>query len=628
MIKELFKSRRFITVLSMALTLVIMVISNFFIPSDTMPVEFSTVPILSLLLGPYAIVGFLIVEVLNWIFFFKVTNPQFILFNGVFVILLGTLPWKLWYCIQNKNGFEVPNMNSLYNFIKELVILLIIALESYILINNDLCMIETPNMNLYFSTAVMSFVLLLIFIGLFGRFKIPVYTPRMQFKKILPKKIYDLSLLISICILVGIILTKNFNNNYIVILSLIFTTIFLIKPYEKGVFDIDSTIKLNMFYKVCISIFIIIIILSLFITISIVGAVNLIYHFNEEVNREVLFYDYVSIFANFIIVFLIPLIIYMLFLERQMINPIKQLSKYLSNDIDTYDDVERLENNLNSITVKNEIKSLSESLIDMEKNLVDYGEELIEVTSEKERYETELKLAHDIQNSMIPTDFENFNENKGFDIWGSMEAAREVGGDFYDYFQINEDNIGFVIGDVSGKGVTAALIMVKAMTLIQDYAKQYKDLSKVFYEVNNELCKGNAEGLFVTCWFGRLNTKTGEVTYINAGHNPPLIKRESGFEYLNSEPDLVLAAMEDIPYEEHAIQLGHSDMIYLYTDGVTEANDNYKGFYGEERLKNILNNHKNDDLNIIVDSIKKDIDDFCNNQEHFDDTTMFILRFN
>lgn len=628
MIKELFKSRRFITVFSMALTLVIMVISNFFIPSDTMPVEFSTVPILSLLLGPYAIVGFLIVEVLNWIFFFKVTNPQFILFNGVFVILLGTLPWKLWYCIQNKNGFEVPNMNSLYNFIKELVILLIIALESYILINNDLCMIETPNMNLYFSTAVMSFVLLLIFIGLFGRFKIPVYTPRMQFKKILPKKIYDLSLLISICILVGIILTKNFNNNYIVILSLIFTTIFLIKPYEKGVFDIDSTIKLNMFYKVCISIFIIIIILSLFITISIVGAVNLIYHFNEEVNREVLFYDYVSIFANFIIVFLIPLIIYMLFLERQMINPIKQLSKYLSNDIDTYDDVERLENNLNSITVKNEIKSLSESLIDMEKNLVDYGEELIEVTSEKERYETELKLAHDIQNSMIPTDFENFNENKGFDIWGSMEAAREVGGDFYDYFQINEDNIGFVIGDVSGKGVTAALIMVKAMTLIQDYAKQYKDLSKVFYEVNNELCKGNAEGLFVTCWFGRINTKTGEVTYINAGHNPPLIKRESGFEYLNSEPDLVLAAMEDMPYEEHAIQLGHSDMIYLYTDGVTEANDNYKGFYGEERLKNILNNHKNDDLNIIVDSIKKDIDDFCNNQEHFDDTTMFILRFN
>lgn len=346
------------------------------------------------------------------------------------------------------------------------------------------------------------------------------------------------------------------------------------------------------------------------------------------VNREVLFYYYVSTFANFIIVFLIPLIIYMLFLERQMINPIKQLSKYLSNDIDTYDDVERLENNLNSITVKNEIKSLSESLIDMEKNLVDYGEELIEVTSEKERYETELKLAHDIQTSMIPTDFENFNENKGFDIWGSMEAAREVGGDFYDYFQINEDNIGFVIGDVSGKGVTAALIMVKAMTLIQDYAKQYKDLSKVFYEVNNELCKGNAEGLFVTCWFGRLNTKTGEVTYINAGHNPPLIKRESGFEYLNSEPDLVLAAMEDMPYEEHAIQLGHSDMIYLYTDGVTEANDNYKGFYGEERLKNILNNHKNDDLNIIVDSIKKDIDDFCNNQEHFDDTTMFILRFN
>jgi len=179
---------------------------------------------------------------------------------------------------------------------------------------------------------------------------------------------------------------------------------------------------------------------------------------------------------------------------------------------------------------------------------------------------------------------------------------------------------------VSGKGVTAALIMVKAMTLIQEYAKQYSDLSKVFYEVNNELCEGNSETLFVTCWLGRINTKTGEVSYVNAGHNPPLVKNGDSFEYLNSSPDLVLAAMEDMPYETHEIHLNSNDTIFLYTDGVTEANDNYNGFYGDERLKNILNEHQDDELNVIIDCVKKDIDEFCNSQEQFDDTTMIIVR--
>ncbi|MBE6509629.1 MAG: serine/threonine-protein phosphatase, partial [Methanobrevibacter sp.] len=225
-----------------------------------------------------------------------------------------------------------------------------------------------------------------------------------------------------------------------------------------------------------------------------------------------------------------------------------------------------------------------------------------------------------------PTKFAEFYEGKNITLWGSMEAAREVGGDFYDYFDIDDEHVGFVIGDVSGKGVTAALIMVKAMTLIQEYAKQYNDLSKVFYEVNNELCEGNSETLFVTCWLGKINTRTGKVSYVNAGHNPPLVKKGDGFEYLNSSPDLVLAAMEDMPYETHEIQLNSNDAIFLYTDGVTEANDNYNGFYGDERLKNILNEHQNDEVSAIIDCVKKDIDEFCNSQEQFDDTTMIIVR--
>ena len=193
-------------------------------------------------------------------------------------------------------------------------------------------------------------------------------------------------------------------------------------------------------------------------------------------------------------------------------------------------------------------------------------------------------------------------------------------------FQIDDDNIGIVIGDVSGKGVTAALIMVKAMTLIQDYAIHYEDLSEVFYEVNNLLCEGNVEALFVTCWFGKINFKTKKLSYINAGHNPPLIKQKDKFEYLNMDPDVVLAIMEDMPYETHEIQLESGDAIILYTDGITEANYEYNDFYGEERLNDIVNKHKNDDLENIINSVKKDMDDFCDNHEQFDDTTMFAIR--
>lgn len=207
-----------------------------------------------------------------------------------------------------------------------------------------------------------------------------------------------------------------------------------------------------------------------------------------------------------------------------------------------------------------------------------------------------------------------------------MKAAREVGGDFHDYFEIDDENIGFVIGDVSGKGVTAALIMVKAMTSIQDFSKEFDDLSEVFFKLNNELCRGNVEDLFVT-WLGKLNIKTGELSYVNAGHNSPLIKQSNGdFNYLDTEHGLVLAVMEDMPYEKNTVQLNPGDSLFLYTDGVTEANIDYNGFYGEERLKDILNMHKDDDLDNVIKSIDDDINDFYNNGELFDDTTMFIIR--
>jgi len=625
-IRNLFKSPKFITIISMAVTLIVMIVSRFLFGRDILPFEFSTLPILSMLLGPYAVVGFIIVEIANWIIFFKITDISLILFNVIFITILGILPWKLWYSVLNRRGHELPNMNHAYSFIKTLIILLIIVIQSYILINNSYFMIDATNFGLFDSTMVMSFVSMLIVIGLFGKFKIPIYTPKMQISQVMPIKIYDLSLLAAVIIQAFLILSSGLNNGVLVSISLILTLVFLIKPYDNEVLKMDNILKLTIFYKTCISIFFIIIIMTAFIVLTIIGRAIFIDQLISTASREELLDLYISSFSNILIAFLIPMIIYMLFLERYVVNPINRLSNYISQEINTMDDVDELKDNLKSIKVNNEIKSLSQSLVNMEKELVDYGEDLIKLTKDQERYETELKLAHDIQYSMIPTKFAEFYEGKNITLWGSMEAAREVGGDFYDYFQIDDDNVGFVIGDVSGKGVTAALIMVKAMTLIQEYAKQYNDLSKVFYEVNNELCEGNSETLFVTCWLGKINTKTGTLSYVNAGHNPPLIKKGDGFEYLSSSPDLVLAAMEDMPYETHELQLKSNDSIFLYTDGVTEANDNYNGFYGDERLKNILNEHKNDEVSAIIDCVKKDIDEFCNSQEQFDDTTMIIVR--
>ena len=359
------------------------------------------------------------------------------------------------------------------------------------------------------------------------------------------------------------------------------------------------------------------------------------------------------------LILLIPILIYLYATEKSVTKPIRRLSEIVSEEISNKEDFVEHKKNLKSIKINNEIKTLIDSLINMENDLIEYGRELLEVTAEKERYETELRLASDIQKSMIPTNFEEFcnsvndNSNEGenaygnkFDLklWGFMEAKHEVGGDFYDYFKIDEDNIGFVIGDVSGKGITASLIMVKAMTLIQDYLKQYGDLSKVFYEVNNLLCEDNSEEIFVTSWLGKLNLKTGDLSFVNAGHNQPLIRLNnddnnladdlyeennetiSEFKYMDTRPGLVLAGMEDMPYKTHTIKLGKNDALFLYTDGVTEANYDYGGFYGEERLKIVLNQHKDDDLGIIIDSIEKDLFEFCKHESRFDDTTMLIVR--
>ncbi|MDR0987327.1 MAG: SpoIIE family protein phosphatase [Ruminococcus sp.] len=281
-----------------------------------------------------------------------------------------------------------------------------------------------------------------------------------------------------------------------------------------------------------------------------------------------------------------------------------------------------------TVMTGDELEELAHAFNMMTDELKLYMKDFEKVTADKERIATELSVATNIQASMLPHIFPPYPDRTEFDLYGSMEPAKEVGGDFYDFFLADERTLAVVIADVSGKGVPAALFMVIAKTLIKNNAQMNKSPEQVFNEVNNILCETNEGGMFVTCFMGFLNIDTGEFTYVNAGHNPPVIKRNGKeWEFLPCKPGFVLAGMEDINFKPMSTTLNKGDMLYMYTDGVTEAVDQVEDLYGEKRLIKTLN--KDPDINIqdIIKTIRLDILDFANGAEQADDITMLLLEY-
>jgi sigma-B regulation protein RsbU (phosphoserine phosphatase) len=279
------------------------------------------------------------------------------------------------------------------------------------------------------------------------------------------------------------------------------------------------------------------------------------------------------------------------------------------------------------IKTGDEIEELSLSFERMTGELKGYIENLREATAEKERIGAELNVATRIQASMLPRIFPAFPDRKEFDLYGSMLPAKEVGGDFYDFFLINKNTLVVLIADVSGKGVPAALFMVIAKTLIQNNAQHGLIPKNVFDRVNKLLCKDNEAGMFVTAFMGYLDIPSGKFTCVNAGHNPPLIRRRDKFEWLKIKRCFVLGGMEDARYQEEETVLNPGDQIFLYTDGVTEAVNTEQQLFTEARLLETAAAKKDCDLQEFVVSIKKEIDTFAGNAEQADDITMLVLKY-
>ena len=261
---------------------------------------------------------------------------------------------------------------------------------------------------------------------------------------------------------------------------------------------------------------------------------------------------------------------------------------------------------------------------DLETSIENYTRE----RSEKERIGAELSIATKIQASMLPRIFPPFPDRNEFDICASMLPAKEVGGDFYDFFMVDGDKLAVVIADVSCKGVPAALFMVIAKTLIKNNAQKGKTLKEVFETVNNLLCENNDAGMFVTAFMGILDIPTGKFSFVNAGHNAPLIKRADGeYVFLKIKPALILAGFEGTAYREEETDLLPGDVIYLYTDGVTEAMNTENELFSDPRLLETANRYKDCDVKELLESIKKEVDLFANGAEQADDVTMLALRY-
>ncbi len=245
------------------------------------------------------------------------------------------------------------------------------------------------------------------------------------------------------------------------------------------------------------------------------------------------------------------------------------------------------------------------------------------------RIDKELEFAKTIQYSALPSVFPPYPNRDDFDIYANMITAKEVGGDFYDFYMLSDDKLAFLIADVSGKGIPAAMFMMRAKTIIKDLAESGIEVNEILTKANEKLCENNDAGMFVTAWMGILDFNTGIVSVANAGHNPPLVKHSDGeFEYFKVRPGIVLAGMEGVKYRKNELQLMPGDIIYLYTDGVTEATDNDKQLYNESRLINILNSSKETEPKKICELIKKDIDLFVGDAPQFDDITMVCLKLN
>ena len=311
-----------------------------------------------------------------------------------------------------------------------------------------------------------------------------------------------------------------------------------------------------------------------------------------------------------------------LYVAGRIVKPIEKMTKRIA-DIKEGDTFKMEE----VYRTKDEIELLAQAFETISAKTKQYIIDITNITKEKERIGTELELAKNIQADMLPSIFPPFPDKSDFDIFASMSPAKEVGGDFYDFFLVDDDHLAMVMADVSGKGIPAALFMMMSKILINNFAMQGYSPKAVLEKTNEMICKNNKEEMFVTVWLGILEISTGKITAANAGHEYPIVKQPDGeFELFRDKHGFVVGGMDGIKYREYEFQLQRGGKIFLYTDGVPESTNADNELFGTARRLEVLNKDPDIQPAQMLGEMRKAVDEFVGDAPQFDDLTMLGLE--
>ena len=349
----------------------------------------------------------------------------------------------------------------------------------------------------------------------------------------------------------------------------------------------------------------------------------------NEMTHDMLAFLIRYIFATIAVTAFMGFIITRL-MERTTVRPINAIAKAAQSYVEDRRSGNTRMEHFSSLPIRtgDEVEHLNRVMAQMEKDLSVYMEDLTRVTKKEERVRTELDMASKIQKGALPDIFPAFPDRQEFDLYASMEPAKEIGGDFYDFFLIDDDHLCLVIADVSGKGVPAALFMMASKIILADNAIMGKSPSEILYDANNAICKNNKLEMFVTVWVGILEVSTGKLSAANAGHEYPALKRgDGGFSVFKDRHGFVLGGMEGMKYKEYEIQLSPGDKLFVYTDGVPEANDPDGNMFEVKRMIDALNEDPDASPAQILGAVRGEISKFVREAEQFDDLTMLCLEY-
>lgn len=580
--------------------------------------------VFGLLLGPYgalgAVLGNIIIDLLNGF------SPIEELPSAIVSFGVSYLAYKLWYSGIITKRITKPRLDTVEQLILFLSSIVICGLIYSSVHASILGFIFSPEIDEYlFTSYFMNFVNLAFIFGIIGiwisKRKDFVETPNISKRKE-NKKLYRILFffLMLITIITSIMLVMDLSQSIIfgqIILLGGLLICYLTKPFK---YEIHPNKKNTITEKILRNFLIITLAIAIIGMIISILSYSFITHM-EDVNIYLYMMPSLIITDVILILFFVPGIIILQYIERKVIKPISSFSEiesFISENkkieseglIDIYSKY---------INEKNEIGTLARSYTDLIKFNNSYVENIQKIEGEKKRIEAELDIATKIQEANLPTEAIETDE---FTVNGYCHPAKEVGGDFFDYYNLDDNHLAIAIGDASGKGVPAAILAMISQVMIKQLLQHDLDPSRALYLLNNQLCEHNPESMFITLWLGIYDKTTKKLIFSNAGHNPPLINENNTFKYLNIDSGIVIGIMEEFQYITEEITL--KDELVLYTDGITDANNNDNEMYGENRLLNFFNEFK--DEGDPIKPLLNDIEGFTEDAEQFDDMTLLYLK--